>query len=112
MIDAIKSFTSPENPRGCMVILAATNCAAESDDVMETLAGRRRAAQAVVRDRIAAGRAAGELKPDVDLDALAGLVTATLTGLAMLARDGASRASLARIADQMMSAWPRSASAT
>lgn len=106
MMDAVKSFTDPRNPRGCMVILAATNCAAESGDVMEALASRRRAAQGVLRQRIAMGRAAGELAPGADIDALAGMVTATLSGLAMLARDGAPRASLRRIVEQMMLAWP------
>jgi TetR/AcrR family transcriptional regulator, copper-responsive repressor len=102
MMDAVKSFTDPHNPRGCMVILAATNCTVESGDVMEALASRRCAAQAVLCQRIAIGRAAGELAPGADIDALAGLVTATLSGLVMLARDGASRASLRRIVDQMM----------
>jgi AcrR family transcriptional regulator len=106
MMDAVKSFTDPHDPKGCMVILAATNCAPESGDVMEALAGRRRAAQAMLRQRIAMGRAAGELAPGADIDALAGLVTATLSGLTILARDGASRASLRRIVDQMMSGWP------
>ena len=106
MMDAVKSFTDPHNPRGCMVILAATNCAAESGDVVEALASRRRAAQAVLRQRIAIGRAAGELAPGADIEALAGMVTSTLLGLAVLARDGASRASLRRIVEQMMLAWP------
>jgi TetR/AcrR family transcriptional regulator, copper-responsive repressor len=106
MTDAVKSFTDPHNPRGCMVILAATNCAAESGDVEEALASRRRAAQVLLRQRIAIGRAAGELAPGADIDALAGLVTSTLSGLAILARDGASRASLRRIVDQMMLGWP------
>jgi AcrR family transcriptional regulator len=107
MMDAVKSFTDPHNPRGCMVILAATNCAAESDDVMEVLASRRRAAQAMLRQRLLIGRAAGEMASGADIDALAGQVTATLSGLAILARDGASRASLRRIVDQMMLSWPR-----
>ena len=107
MMDAVRSFTDPRNPPGCMVILAATNCAPESGDVMEALASRRRAAQTMLRQRIAAGRAAGELAPGADIDALAGLVTATLSGLAISARDGASRASLKRIVEQVMSGWPR-----
>lgn len=106
MTDAVRSFTKPGNPKGCMVILAATNCGPGSQDVMNTLAGRRRAAHAVVRERIAAGNAAGELAPGADIDALAGHVTATLSGLAMLARDGLPRARLRGIVDQMMSAWP------
>jgi hypothetical protein len=89
-----------------VVILAATNCAPESADVMEALVSRRRAAQGVLRQRIAAGRAAGELARGVGIDALAGMVTSTLLGLAVLARDGASRASLRRIVEQMMLAWP------
>ena len=87
-----------------MVTLAATNCAPESGDVMEALASRRRAAQGVLRQRI--GRAAGELAPGADIDALAGMVTATLSGLSVLARDGASHATLIRIVEQMMLAWP------
>jgi TetR/AcrR family transcriptional regulator, copper-responsive repressor len=107
MMDAVKSFTDPGSPKGCLVILSATNCAAESGDIEEALASRRRAAQAMLRRRIAAGRAAGELSPGADIDALAGLVTATLSGLAILARDGASRASLERIVKQTMLGWPR-----
>src|SRR5260370_13307146 len=65
MMGAVKSFTDPHKPRGCMVILAATNCAPESADVMEALASRRRAAQGVLRQRIAMGRASGEFRPAV-----------------------------------------------
>jgi AcrR family transcriptional regulator len=107
MMDAVRSFTDPGSPKGCMVILSATNCAAESGDIEEALASRRRVAQAMLRQRIAAGRAAGELAPGADIEALAGLVTATLSGLAILARDGASRGSLKRIVQQTMSGWPR-----
>jgi AcrR family transcriptional regulator len=108
MMEAVDTFTDPNNPKGCMVILAATNCAAGSWDVMDALAARRGAAQQALRARIAVGEAAGELAVDADVDALAGLVTAALSGLAMLARDGASGASLSGIVDQMMRAWPRS----
>jgi TetR/AcrR family transcriptional regulator, copper-responsive repressor len=106
MMDAVNAITDPRNPKGCMVILAATNCTPESGDVREALASRRRAAQGMLRQRITTGRAAGELAPDADVDALTGMVTATLSGLAVLARDGASRASLKRIVEQMMLAWP------
>ena len=80
MMDAVKSFTDPHNPRGCMVILSATNCTAESDDVMEALASRRGDAQAMMCQCIAIGRAAGELAPGADIEALAGPLMATLSG--------------------------------
>jgi AcrR family transcriptional regulator len=106
LLDAVASFSNPKGPKGCIVVLGATNCAVESSDIFEALADRRRAAEAAVRKRIAAGRAAGELAEDADVDALAGLITATLYGLAIKARDGASRATLRKIVEQTMRAWP------
>jgi AcrR family transcriptional regulator len=107
LMGAVDSFCDPKQPKGCMVVLSATNCAVESSDVLHDLADRRRATERAIRDRIVAGRAAGEFPADTDADALAGLVTATLYGIALKARDGASRNSLRRIVDQTMRMWPR-----
>jgi TetR/AcrR family transcriptional regulator, copper-responsive repressor len=105
LLGALESFTNPKNPKGCLVTLGATNCA--SADISEALADRRRMAESAVRTRIAAGRNAGELSGDADVDVLAGMVTATLYGLAVKARDGAPRARLRRIVEQLMKTWPR-----
>lgn len=106
LLGAVRSFSSPNNPKGCMVVLAATNCAIESTDVMNAMAERRRMAERAIRARIAAGEAAGEFPRGTDIDALAGLVISTLYGLAVCARDGASSASLEKIVTQAMAAWP------
>jgi AcrR family transcriptional regulator len=107
LTDTIDSFFEPGNPKGCMVVLAATNCTAESSDIADELAARRRIVERIVRERIAAGREAGELANDTDVDALAGLIVTTLYGLSIKARDGASRAALRKVTDQVMSMWPR-----
>jgi len=107
LLDAVDSYCDAKQPRGCMVVLAATNCAIESSDIRDELASRRRAAEAVIRGRIAAGRAAGELPPGADVDALAGFVAAMLYGLALKARDGTSRAALRKVVGQVMRMWPR-----
>jgi hypothetical protein len=107
MMGTIDSFFEPNGAKGCMVVLAATNCTTESSDILEELAGRRRAAERIVRDRIAAGRAAGEFSADTDVDTLAGVIITTLYGLSIKARDGASRASLRKVVEQVMSMWPR-----
>ncbi|HEY2531213.1 MAG TPA: TetR/AcrR family transcriptional regulator [Xanthobacteraceae bacterium] len=107
LLDALKSFTDPKNPKGCLVVLGATNCTIESSDIFEAVAERRRMAEGAVRARIAAGRKAGELSDNVDINALAGIVTATLYGLAVKARDGAPRARLRAVVDQLMTMWPR-----
>ena len=60
-----------------------------------------------MRARIATGQKAGELSDNADVDALTGMVTATLYGLAIKARDGAPRARLRTIVEQLMMMWPR-----
>jgi AcrR family transcriptional regulator len=109
LMEAADRFSDPDTPKGCMMVAAATNCRAEADDIFSALAEERLGAEAAIRARIAAGRAAGELPPRTDVGALAGLVAATLFGLAVKARDGASRAPLRKIATQAMRAWPRRA---
>jgi AcrR family transcriptional regulator len=41
LMGAIDSFCDPKQPRGCMVVLSATNCALESSDVLHEGARRR-----------------------------------------------------------------------
>jgi len=107
LTEAVISFSNPRGPRGCLVVLGATNCSVESTAVFEDLADRRRAAERAVRDRIHAGKAAGELKESADADALAGKVTATLLGLAIMARDGTPRKKLLRVVEEFMRSWPK-----
>jgi AcrR family transcriptional regulator len=107
LLDAAASFSNPKTPKGCMVVLGATNCTLESNDIFDALADRRRAAEMAVRKRIVRGRRAGEIARNADVDALTGLVIAALYGLAVKARDGALPARLRKIAEQTMRAWPR-----
>ena len=107
MMGTIDSFFEPGSSKGCMVVLAATNCTTESNDIFEELADRRRLAERLVRDRIAAGREANEFPADTDVDTLAGTIITTLYGISIKARDGASRASLRKVVEQVMSMWPQ-----
>ena len=75
--------------------------------ILDALTARRSAAERVIRDRIAAGRAAGEFARDTDVDTLAAMMVTTLYGLSIKARDGASRASLRKVVEQVMRMWPR-----
>jgi hypothetical protein len=55
LLDAVTAMTRPDRPKGCMVALSATNCAAESRDVFEALSEHRKSAERAIKDRIAAG---------------------------------------------------------
>src|SRR5215471_2482959 len=68
LMDAVAAFSNPKNPKGCLMVLGATNCTPESADVSIALADRRRAAEVAVRNRIAAGHAAGELPKGADVE--------------------------------------------
>jgi AcrR family transcriptional regulator len=103
LLDAAKSFTDSKNPTGCLMVLGAI----KSTDIFEVIAERRRTAENALRARIATGQKAGELSDNADVDALTGMVTATLYGLAIKARDGAPRARLRTIVEQLMTMWPR-----
>jgi hypothetical protein len=105
LAEAADRFTDPDMPKGCMMVAAATNCREEADDIFAALAAQCLGAEAAIRTRIAAGRAAGELPARTDVDALAGLIAATLFGMATKARDGATRTRLRKMAAQAMQAW-------
>jgi AcrR family transcriptional regulator len=102
--DAVETYFDPRHPKGCMIVLAATNCAAGSDDIRDALAARRRGLERAIRDRIAMDRTA---VVSADAATLAATVVAIMFGLALMARDGASRAAMRRVVEQFMAAWPR-----
>jgi TetR/AcrR family transcriptional regulator, copper-responsive repressor len=93
------------DPRGCMLITSATNCSAPS--VQLALAGRREDQQAALKARIDRGAREGELPRGTDTAALADFYTTVLQGMAIRARDGATRKSLLAAAAAAMRAWPK-----
>jgi AcrR family transcriptional regulator len=102
--DAVDELARPGQPRGCMLMMAATNCSAES--IQTALAERRAQSKALIRKRIAMGVADGELPAGTDAAALAEFYTTVLAGMSMQARDGATRKSLEATAAAAMRAWP------
>lgn len=99
-------FTGTETPPGCLLASSAISCSTAAADVQAALATLRRGIETMLRDRIARAVRTGEMPADADADALAGHVTAVIQGLSTLARDGASREKLMRVASAAMAAWP------
>jgi hypothetical protein len=71
------------------------------------MARHRQLGQAALADRIQRGIECGDLPPDTDAETLAAFYSAFSRGMAVLARDGASREQLAAIVEIAMTAWPR-----
>ena len=93
---AVRAASDPLLERGCMVSTGLVHCAVEHGGLARALAARRR----VVREVIA-GALSNWLEAPA-AEALAGYLCVVLQGLSVQARDGASRESLQRVADEVI----------
>lgn len=103
------SFTQEDRPSGCMISLAGTHLPPALAELRCMLTNQRQATQEAMADRLRQGKAAGDVPADVDVEALAAFFNALIRGMAVQARDGASRARLIEIIEVAMRAWPRPA---
>lgn len=102
-------YVEEGRPRGCMIVLSSLVGTPQSETVRRLLAERRRAGEDELRERIQRGQAEGDVPADADAAHLAAFYTTVLQGMSITARDGASRAELARIVTTAMDCWPRHA---
>lgn len=101
--DAVATYTRRGHPHGCMVVSAATNCAAENEGVMEWLAAHRRARTRSIAERLQLATEQGQLVPGTDVNALADFYATQLHGISVQTRDGVSKERLlASIGPAMM----------
>jgi AcrR family transcriptional regulator len=103
---AARELTRDDLPTGCMISLACTHVPPALGSVRGMMAGYRSGAQAAMADRIQRGIDEGDVPNDTDVQALAAFYSALLRGMAVLARDGATRERLLEIVEIGMRAWP------
>lgn len=108
LLEAANELTQPCHPKGCMVVMAATNCSAAAERVQDALLLRRTEAIANVGRRIQGGIDSGELPPDTDAKDLANFYATIYQGMSMQAKDGATHESLLATVRTAMRSWPRS----
>ncbi|MFJ8010941.1 TetR/AcrR family transcriptional regulator [Streptomyces sp. NPDC096339] len=99
-------YTDPNHPPGCLIITGATNCTPGSQDVKTKLRAMREESKASIATCIRAGIDTGQLPSDTDADGLAAFYAAVIQGMNQQAWDGAGRATLNRVVDAAMAAWP------
>jgi AcrR family transcriptional regulator len=106
--ESADELTAACHPKGCMLVMATTNCSVAAERVQEALAKRRATAVSNIRARIQRGIDEGELPPDTDAQALASFYATVYQGMSMQAKDGATRASLQATVEAAMRSWPQS----
>jgi len=98
-------FCEPDNPRGCMIVLAANTCSDRARSVHEYLAHWRMELETDFRDRIERGIREGDVPAGADAATMAAFYNSVNHGMAIQARDGADRKKLSAIAESAISAW-------
>ncbi|HEX5780924.1 MAG TPA: TetR/AcrR family transcriptional regulator [Solirubrobacteraceae bacterium] len=98
-------YADPDNPSGCMVVLATTTWTPDNEDLRTYLAALRNKPAELMRARLERGIEAGELPPGTDVQALADYYNTVLEGLSIQARDGASSETMHAIIDFAMATW-------
>jgi AcrR family transcriptional regulator len=108
LLAAVAQSTRAGEPRGCMLVLGALNCTAEDSEgreASEHLHRLRVASYGTISERIRRGIKNCDLPRGTDVDGLTAFVTALVNGVAVLARDGATRPTLNRAVAHAIRAW-------
>jgi AcrR family transcriptional regulator len=102
---AVEAFCKPGAPGGCLLILGATNCAAENKGVQDHLLSIRRQISQSILERLNKARDDGDVPKAAPIVALTAYYSTVLHGLALQSRDGASRKTLTQVVDFAMANW-------
>jgi AcrR family transcriptional regulator len=102
--------TESRHPRGCLMMMAATTSSNSSAKLQEALAEKRRLSRERLRARIKRGIEEGDVAAGTDAGALADFYSTILSGMAMMARDGATRRSLLATVASAMAVFPQAPS--
>lgn len=103
--DNADAYLDPATPRGCMVVLAATNTSPANDSVRKLLADLRDQDRVTIAARLRRGITDGDLPTTADIDAIGSFYLTVLHGLSIQARDGCTPSTMHTIIDYAMNAW-------
>ncbi|GAA2278370.1 TetR/AcrR family transcriptional regulator [Glycomyces scopariae] len=92
--DAVRLYSRPDLPQGCMVVSAAASVSAENDGLKAWLAEHRLQRTQQIVERLRQAVQTGELPADTDADSLGDYFAVFLHGLSIQARDGVTEARL------------------
>lgn len=101
-----EQFTRGDLPAGCMISLAGTHLSPALGSIRRTISAHRAFAEEALLARLKRGVDDGDVASDTDIETLAAYFNALLRGMAVQARDGASRERILNIGRIGLRAWP------
>jgi AcrR family transcriptional regulator len=105
LLATARAYSTPGDPPGCLIVLGTQHALEDADAARRELRTRRRANLDELAARLARGVTEGELPADFDVKGAAAFLLSVQTGMSVLARDGADRATLEAVAQAALSAW-------
>lgn len=102
-----RAYSNPATPRGCFIVLSATNYTPNSARIRDLLVDLRNQDRRLLLERLIRAVADKELPETVDTAALSAFVMTVLHGLSIQARDGADARALDSAVDMAILAWDR-----
>ncbi len=106
LLGTVDLLTGEATPPGCLEVNGALAGSSGSDTVRASLVRNRRLLRTSLRERLPATLEAGSLPAGLDLEQAAMLVATLAHGLAVQAKDGASREELRAIVRAFLCSWP------
>ncbi len=101
------AYSEPDDPPGCLIVLGAQHGLDEDNAARRELRTRRRNNLTQIADRFARAVLEGELPPAFPVEDAAAFYLSVQSGMSVLARDGADRATLEAVARGAMLGWDR-----
>ncbi|WBY06558.1 TetR/AcrR family transcriptional regulator [Sphingomonas sp. 7/4-4] len=92
------AYSEPDDPPGCLIVLGAQHGLDEDNAARRELRTRRRNNLTQIADRFARAVLEGELPPAFPVEDAAAFYLSVQSGMSVLARDGADRATLEAVA--------------
>jgi AcrR family transcriptional regulator len=105
LVASAHAFTGDCTPKGCLLASSTAAGSEESRDVQKVVADIRKTIEEALKNRIDRDRHNGILDKETPSGALASHTIAVIQGMSTLARDGASRSKLIKLAEIAMRSW-------
>ena len=91
-------LSSPDNPRGCLLIQGALACGTDTEHVKLAMIDWRKSGEAALKKRLQQAQSEGELPREIQPADFARYLSSVMAGLGIQAANGAKRAELRRVA--------------
>lgn len=86
--EAAEIILSPENPCGCMAVVATVNVSGQETEIIERARQTREDTKKMFAERLRVAIKDGQIPADADVPAIAGALNSMLEGLSLQARSG------------------------